>query len=73
MRLHRQNEMKMPGDWLFKVVPVFIAVVWIAVFGGIAALIYFGVKAVKGLEGCTPALVTSEQNGQKSTSIECKE
>lgn len=63
---------KMPGDWLFKVVPVFIAIFFVAVIGGLIVAGIYGVKAAKALDGCTPAVVTSEKDGQKQTSIECK-
>ena len=63
----------MPGDWLFKVVPWFIGGVFVLLIAAFIGFAVLGVKAVKQLDGCTPALITSEKNGTKSTSIECKE
>lgn len=68
----RNPHNSMPGDWLFKVVPFFIAGVFILMVCFFVAAAILGTKAVKSLDGCTPAIVTSETNGQKQTSIECK-
>lgn len=63
---------KMPGDWLFKVVPIFIGVVFVLIVCFWIAVGSLGVKLARELDGCTPALVTSDEGGTKQTSIECK-
>jgi hypothetical protein len=63
---------KMEGDWLFKAVPFFIGFVFLLIICVIGASIYAGTKVFKELDGCTPAVVTSQKDGQTQTSIECK-
>ena len=66
------RDVSMPGDWLFKVVPWFIGTVFVILVLAFIGFGVLGVKAVKELDGCTPALVTTDKDGTKSTSIECK-
>jgi len=63
---------KMPGDWLFKVVPIFIGVVFVLVVCVFITAAVIGTKAVRSLNGCTPAVITETKDGQTSTSIGCK-
>lgn len=61
---------KMPGDWLFKIVPIFIGVVFAIV---IVYWICIAVLADKFIQsGCVPAVITETKDGQTSTSIGCK-
>lgn len=63
----------MKGDWLFKVVPIFIGAVFVLVICGAVA---YGVLVYKGiglLQGCHPAIISQSKDGQTSTTIGCKD
>jgi len=67
-----RNRTSMPGDWLFKVVPFFIAGVFILIVCAWIGMVVIGVKAAGALENCTPALVSKEVDGEKQFTVGCK-
>lgn len=63
---------KMPGDWLFKVVPWFIGITFVLTILGVIAFGALGVKFVAAMEDCTPALQSSTDGGTTQYSVGCK-
>lgn len=63
---------KEPGDWLFKVVPIFIVAAFVLVLCAWIAIGVLGVRALNALSTCTPAVITQTHSGQTTTSIGCK-
>ncbi len=65
--------MNTDGAWFFKVVPWFIAAVFLIVIG---FWVFAGIALSKAAEaipdGCVPALVTEDKNGRVEHSIGCK-
>lgn len=65
----------MPGDWLFKVVPIFIAIVFVLVIGWYCFVGFVGYKAVNAAKDCDhPSFVvhTDKDTGDKSYSMSCE-
>lgn len=65
---------KMPGDWLFKVVPIFIGVVFVVIVCAYIAIGVVGVKLFNAASSshCTPAIITQTKDGKTTTSLGCK-
>jgi hypothetical protein len=57
---------------IFRLVPVFIGVVFVLIVCWWIFVAVMGVKLAKSLEGCEPAVITKTENGETSTSIGCK-
>jgi hypothetical protein len=75
MRFDNDGFPKMRGDWLFKVVPVFIGLVFLLIVG---YWIFIGVvakKAVSALGDCgVPAFVVhKDANGDQTYTVKCPE
>lgn len=64
---------KMPGAWMFKIVPLFIGFIFLlilCIWGFYGFLGYKGYQAVKG--GCVPALISKSVDGEQQYTIGCK-
>jgi hypothetical protein len=61
-----------PDGWLFKLVPYFIAFVFLLI---VAGAIGYGIviyKALTAVGNCNPALVQNQIHGQTTWSLGCK-
>lgn len=72
---NRDGFPKMPGDWLFKVFPIFIAIVFIAIVCYYIFLGFVAKKVVSALGDCgIPAVVVSNDgNGNQSYTVKCED
>ena len=75
MKLDNDGFPKMPGDWLFKIVPIFILVAFLGIVGYWVFVGVVALKAAKTLDECgIPVLVTSNDgHGNQSYTVKCNE
>jgi hypothetical protein len=64
--------MRSNGDWLFKVVPFFIAGVFVLIVCVWIGIGFLGVKAAGALKDCTPALTSKNVGGEQQYSVKCR-
>ncbi len=64
--------MRQQGDWIFRVVPIFIGFVFVVILAMWAGYAYLGWKAVGALENCTPAITSKNVDGEQQYSVGCK-
>lgn len=62
----------MKESWIFRLVPYFIAGVFILIICVWIGMAILGAKAVGALENCTPAITSKDVDGEHQYSVGCK-
>lgn len=62
----------LPGDWLFRAVPIFIGFVFVLIICGLIGFGYLGYKGFDSLKDCTPAVTSKDVAGEHQWSVGCK-